>query len=136
MKFEATAPELKGETHPVDALANLLKVCTQSPQIYLAAFDVTQRLKPKGATFPQNRSYMSLTCLIYFQITGRQFLIVIIFSDFLIITHSSFLFVPSQTTDLETCPWTHCLHSYKQKGPKSRKKPRYLTHSPYCTHYH
>lgn len=41
VKFEATAPELKGETHPVDALANLLKACTQSPQSYLAAFDVT-----------------------------------------------------------------------------------------------
>lgn len=68
MKSDAAAPELKGETHPVDASANLLKARTQSLQIYLATFAVTQRLKPKGKSFPQNRSYMSLTCLIPFQI--------------------------------------------------------------------
>ncbi len=51
VKSEAMAPELKGETHPVDALANLLKACTPSWQIYIAAFDVAQWLNPKGAVF-------------------------------------------------------------------------------------
>lgn len=51
------------------------------------------------------------------------------FSNILIISHSAFLSVPSQTTDVETLPWTHSSHSYKQKEPKSRKKLRYL-------HYH
>lgn len=50
VKSEAMAPELKGETHPVDALANLLKACAPSWQIYIAGFDVTQWLKLKGVT--------------------------------------------------------------------------------------